>query len=172
MTGRDGGQRGSEAVADIVYLIDELEQMVGESKRWPMGNRVMVAEDDFLSLVDQLREALPVEIKQAQRVLKERERIVGEAQDTAARIVQDAQQRAQILVSEHTVLAEAKHQGEEVLRKAEEQQQRTRGEMEVFLLQQLRAAENSLVQVMATMEGVVERSMNEINHAKEAIGQD
>ena len=101
MNDRGGTQQPSDSAADILYLVDQLEELVSLGKRVPMSRRVMVEEEDFLALVDQLRVALPNEIKQAQRVIKERERVIGEAQDEASRIVQSARERAEKIGRAH-----------------------------------------------------------------------
>src|SRR5215210_6186597 len=90
MHGDDVGDNGDDETVDILYLVDRLEELVGIGKRVPFSGRVMVEEEEFLALVDQLRVAVPNEIKQAQRVIRERERIVGEAQTEAARILDAA----------------------------------------------------------------------------------
>src|SRR5918994_1029146 len=86
--------------ADILYLVDRLEELVSMGKRVPLSSRVMVEEEEFLALVDQLRVAVPNEIKQAQRVIKERERIIGEAQEEAGKILNGAKEKADDIVSQ------------------------------------------------------------------------
>jgi vacuolar-type H+-ATPase subunit H len=162
----------SSGSADILYLVDRLEELVSIGKRVPFSARVMVEEDEFLALVDQLRVAVPNEIKQAQRVIKERERIIGEAQEEGNRIVLRAQDQAEILVAQTTILAEARQRAEDVLRRAEEEHQRTRGEIDVYVLQQLQLVEAAVRRGMAVMEDAVEQTLEGINAAKEAIAED
>jgi vacuolar-type H+-ATPase subunit H len=170
MSNRGGGmQHPNDSAADILYLVDQLEELVGVGKRVPLSNRVMVEEGDFLSLVDQLRVALPIEIKQAQRVIKDRERIIGEAQDEAARIVQDARAHAEKMVSQNVILKEARQRGEEILIQAEEQAQRTRGEMDVFVLEQIQLVVDAVRRGMAVMEDSVERTLETMEDAREAV---
>lgn len=157
--------------ADILYLVDQLEELVSYSKRVPMSQRVMVDENEFLSLVEQLRLALPNEIRQAQRVIKERERIVGEAQDEVLRIVNTARGQAEQLVSQHAILAQAKQHGEELLRQAEEEEQRTRGEMDVFVVEQLELVETAVRRGMAVIEGAVEQTLNTVQDARNHVGK-
>lgn len=171
MNDRHGMQQPADSAADILYLVDQLEELVSIGKRVPMSRRVMVEEEDFLALVDQLRVALPNEIRQAQRVIKERERVIGEAQDEASRIVQRAQQRAEQLVSQHAIMSEAKQRGEEILRQAEEEQQRTRGELDVFVLEQLQLVEAAVRRGMAVMEDAVEQTIDTVEHARDAVGK-
>ncbi|SRR5690554_5243950 len=159
-----------ESAPELVYNIDQLEDLVSNGKRLPMSHKVMVDEDEFIQLLDDVRSSIPVEIREAQRLLKERERLLGEAQEQAARIVNDAQRRASVLVSEHTVLAEAKQVAEEELRKAEKIRQEEQGRMEVYFLQQIAAVRNAMLATMGDMEETVERSLEALSQAESAIG--
>lgn len=165
-------QNEQESASDILYSIDQLEDLVSNGKRVPMSRKVMVEEDEFIHLLDEMRTNIPLEIRDAHRLLKERERLIGEAQDQAARIVEDAKSRAQLLVSKHTVLAEAKQLAEEELRVAERKRQEARGRMEVFFLQQLNAVRSATVSTMGNMEATVERSLDALEKAELAIGAD
>jgi hypothetical protein len=169
-------QRGVQNVqqdgtADILYLVDRLEELVGIGKRVPFSGRVMVEEEEFLALVDQLRVAVPNEIKQAQRVIRERERIVGEAQDEAVRIVQVARDRADALVSQHSIVNDARQMSEQILRDADEERQRARGEIDVFILEQLQLVEDAVRRGMAVMEDAVEKTIDEVASARDAVGR-
>lgn len=171
MTERGAPPVQQDGTADILYLVDRLEELVGIGKRVPFSARVMVEEEEFLALVDQLRVAVPNEIKQAQRVIKERERIVGEAQEEGARIVKVARDRADVLVSQSGILAEARQRSEEVLRQVEEERQRARGEIDVFIVEQLRLVEDAVRRGMAVMEDAVEQTLETLEGAREAVGK-
>lgn len=161
-----------ESAQELVYNIDQLEELLSSGKRVPMSHLVMVDEGQFISLVEDMRATIPIEIRDAQRLLKERERLIGEAQEQATRIVNDAQRRASVLVSEHTILAEAKQHAEELLRAAEKRRQEEQGRMEVFFLQQLHAIRNAALSTMSNMEATVERSLSALADAESAIGGD
>lgn len=159
-----------ESASDLLWTIDQLEDLVSNGKRVPMSRKVMVEEDEFIRFLEDIRSNIPLEIRDAARLLKERERIIGEAQDQAMRIVNDAQRRAQVLVSEHTVLAEARQLAEEELRVAERKRQEAQGKMEVFFLQQISAIRNAMVSVMANMEATVDDNLEALAQAEAAIG--
>ncbi|MCO5215832.1 MAG: ATP synthase F0 subunit B [Thermomicrobiales bacterium] len=161
-----------ESTPDLVYNIDQLEYLVSSGKRVPMSRMVIVDEDEFMGLLDDIRANIPMEIRDAQRLLKERERIVGEAQEEALRIVNDAQRRAQVLVGEHTIMAEAKQHAEELLRQAEKARQEEKGRMQVYFLQQIAAIRAAAITTMGTMEATVERSLDALDDAQAAIEQD
>jgi hypothetical protein len=95
----DDGAPGDDDAGEILYLVDQLEELVGVGKRVPFSGKVMVEEEIFLGLIDQLRVAVPNEIKQAQRVIRERERIIAEAQEEASKILETAKKRVAYLIS-------------------------------------------------------------------------
>ncbi|MBA2247424.1 MAG: ATPase [Chloroflexia bacterium] len=170
MTDRVAPPLQQDGTTDFLYLLDQLEELVGVGKRVPFSGRVMVEEIEFLAMIDHLRVAVPNEIKAAQRVIKERERVIGEAQEEAARIVKVAGERAGALVSQSAVLAEARQKSEEMLRQAEEERQRARGEIEVFIGEQIALAEDAVRRGMAVMEAAVEQTLETMDTAKDAIG--
>lgn len=161
---QDGG-------VDMLYLLDRLEELVSLGKRVPFSTRVMVEEEEFLALVDQLRVAIPNEIKQAQRVIKERERIIGEAQDDAADIVDRAHEEAERMVSQSALLADAKQRGEEILRRAEEEQQRTRGELDVYVLQQAQLVEDAVQRSLSLIQDAADETLDSIADLKAQVTQ-
>ena len=166
---RDAAPIHPSGSADIIYLLDRLEDLFSLGKRVPFSARVMVEEEDFIRLVEELRAAVPNEIKQAQRVIKDRERIIGEAQEEANRIVNRAHDQSDMLVAQTTILAEARQQSEELLRRAEEERQRARGEIDVFVLEQLELVESAVRRGMALMEDAVEQTIDTIAEARDAI---
>ena len=155
---------------DLMWNIDQLEGMVSNGKRVPMSRKVMVDEDEFIELLDDIRSNIPMEIRDAQRLLKQREQLIGEAQEEARRIVNDAQRRAQVLVSEHTILAEAQQHAEEVLRRADIERQEAQGRMEVYFINQIEAIRKAAFAVMGDMEDTVEKALTALEQAENAIG--
>ena len=61
---------------DILQLIDRLEELFNESKNVPFTKNVMVDEDRMLDIIDQMRIAIPEEVKKAQQLLGQRDRIL------------------------------------------------------------------------------------------------
>jgi len=53
----------------------------------PLVNQLMVKEADILSIIDQMRTSIPDEIKQARRILQDKERILAQAQADASKLM-------------------------------------------------------------------------------------
>ena len=62
---------------DILHLVDRLEELFNESRPIPLTHNVIVDEDRMLDLIDQMRVAIPEEVKKAQQVLSQRDRIMA-----------------------------------------------------------------------------------------------
>jgi hypothetical protein len=167
----DGGDPNEDGTVDILYLVDRLEELVGVGKRVPFSGRVMVEEEQFLALVDQLRIAVPNEIKQAQRVIREREHIIAEAQDEAARILDAAKKRAEYFVSQEGILNEARQQAEVILAQAEEKRKRALGEIDVYAIDQFNQVEDALREGLAIIDRAVRDTVSALNDARDNVGK-
>ena len=60
---------------DILQLIDRLEELFNAAKAVPFTHNVVVDEDRMLELIDQMRIAIPEEVKKAQQLLGQREEV-------------------------------------------------------------------------------------------------
>jgi hypothetical protein len=167
----DDGDPTEDGPVDILYLVDRLEELVGVGKRVPFSGRVMVEEEQFLALIDQLRIAVPNEIKAAQRVIRERERIVAEAQETASRIIDGAQKKAEYLLSQDGLLNEARQQSEQILALAEEKRKRSLGEIDVYAIDQFNKIEDALRDGLAIIDHAVRETVASLNEARENVGR-
>lgn len=156
---------------DVLVLLDRLEELVGVGRRLPFGSRVMVEEEEFLGLLDQIRAAVPREIRQAQRVVEERSDIITAAQQEAAKILDTARNQAEYIISQQGMLNEARQRSEELLRHVEQEQRRSMGQIDEYALKQIaqveQAVEDGLNQVMDALR---EASAN-LERARRHVGQ-
>ncbi len=164
-------QPSDDGTAEILYLLDQLEELVGTSKRVPFSTKIMVEEDLFLDLVEQLRIAIPNEVKQAQRVVRDRERIIAEAQQEAGRIVDTARSRAEHLISQDSITNEARVRAEDLLEQIEEKRKRDKGEIEVYALEQFSIVEQSLRDIAEMLDRSLEEVTSDLNRARDSIGR-
>lgn len=99
-------------------MLDRLEDVLAQATKVPLTGKVLLDPDDLLSLVDEMRELLPQEIRDANRVARDRENILGEAREVAETTVREAQSLAARLTAEHSVSQEAQRQAEELIDQA------------------------------------------------------
>lgn len=99
-------------------LFDEFLDLVSNARRVPLMDKIMLDENDLLNIIDDLKEAIPREIKSANQVLEEQKNIVDKAYADADRIVQQAKEEAERIVSVAQAEADAKVQQEEIVKQA------------------------------------------------------
>src|ERR671916_655707 len=75
---------------DILYLLNQLEEVLGASSKLPLTSRVIVDEQEILDIIDQIRVSIPDEIKAASRVTAEREQLLADARAEADRLIREA----------------------------------------------------------------------------------
>jgi len=106
----------SEGVAtDIIFLVERLESMVATGKKLPLTNNVVLDQASVLELIDQLRVAVPEEVRQAKRVTEEATRIADRARDDAEAVVARAQEQAARMLEERELVKLAQQRAGEIL---------------------------------------------------------
>lgn len=129
---------------DILQLIDRLEELFNESKTIPLTRNVMVDEDRMLDIIDQMRIAIPEEVKKAQQLLGQRDRVLAQAQEEANRTLDLARQKADQLVAKDMVVVEAQRRAEQILAQARGDAEGVRADADDYVINSLRQLEAEL----------------------------
>jgi vacuolar-type H+-ATPase subunit H len=132
---------------DILQLIDRLEELFNESKNIPLTRNVMVDEDRMLDIIDQMRIAIPEEVKKAQQLLGQRDRVLAQAQEEANRTLELARQKADQLVTKDMVAQEAARRAEQIIAQSRAEAENIRGDADDYAL-------NSLTQLQDELERI------------------
>src|SRR6202049_575849 len=106
---------------DILYLVDRLENLIASSHRIPLTKQIRIKEVDILNIVDQMRTSIPDEIKQARRVIQEKERILAQAQADASTLLAKAREETERAMNREGLLRAAEARSQELVRQAEDQ---------------------------------------------------
>lgn len=131
-------RRGQGArTIDLDYLIDRLEELLDRATRIPYTSRVLLDEDEYLRLIDQMRISVPQEIKNARQIEADREARLAAAQEQGEAIIAAAREKAEALTSEHRILEEASRRSDEVLAQAYEEGNAIRSDADAYALEVL-----------------------------------
>ncbi len=104
---------------DLLHLVDRLEELVAAAQKMPIGNRAIVDRRRLLDVVDQMRIAVPQEVREAQDMIDRRDELLRQAEEDAKVIIARAEQRAMRMVEEHEVTVAARSRAEEIARQTE-----------------------------------------------------
>lgn len=144
---------------DIQHLVDRLEDLIDEGRHMPFSKFTMIDEERALEIIDQMRISIPEEIEKAARVLSQRDRILAQANEEAARIIQAArEQGVQLLDREATVQA-AQSRAANVIEQAKQDAESVTQEADQYVLDTLARLEQQLSKAL----NVVRNGMNEVN---------
>ena len=106
---------------DINRLIDMLYERIEDAKSPALKpNMSIVERDEMLDLLDELRAAMPVEVKRAQELLAARDKFVEDAKRDVERMMRQAELEAKTKVSDSEVLYAAKEKACQIIARAED----------------------------------------------------
>ncbi len=142
---------------DILHLVDRLEELVMEGRGIPFSGRVVLDEERFLDIVDQMRVTIPEEIKKAKRIQQERERIIAQANEEAGRIVSLSQEEADKLVSGHEIAQAVEARAAVVLERAQNEAAQIRKEADEYVMEVLSQLEYQLDGLLTTVRNGLRR---------------
>ena len=106
---------------DILHLVDRLEELFNESKPIWFTHSVIVDEDRMLDLIDQMRITIPEEIKKAQQLLAQRDRVLAQAQEEANRTIALAREKSEKLVDKDPTTLAAQVRAEQIISQARQE---------------------------------------------------
>jgi len=136
---------------DILHLVDRLETLLNKSWRLPLTSNVVIQEDAFLDVVDQMRISIPEEVKQARRISAERERLLEQTQEEADRIVALAKEQADNLASGHETVKVAQAQADEIIAQAHHSAETIKADADVYVMEVLSNLEEQLMILLTTV---------------------
>jgi cell division septum initiation protein DivIVA len=115
----------------------------------PLTGNVMVARDAILDLIDQLRVAIPEEVRAAKRINSEGERILEKAQEEASRILSRAQEQAAFLIEERGLTEAAEAESRRIVDEATSTAEEIRRGADAYAGQVLHDLESEALKVLA-----------------------
>lgn len=145
---------------EIYRILDELEHELEEAARIPLTNKVVIQEDNIYKYIDQLRANLPEDIRQAQWIRKERQRILDDAENEAKSIIEKAKGRVEDLASETEIFKLAEQNGQEIIKKAKIQAQEIS-----------QGAFSYADDIMSKLQGQLEKHLSSIKEGRQQIKQ-
>jgi hypothetical protein len=153
--------RFKETTMDILHLVDRLEALVNEGRRLPLSNKVMVDEQKIWDVIDQMRIAIPEEVKRAKRTNQERDRILAQAHEEASRIVELSREEAAKQANEHEVARAAELRAGTIMERARGEAESLRADADEYVLQTLDRLGQDLERALGEVRNGVNRVRQE-----------
>jgi uncharacterized NAD(P)/FAD-binding protein YdhS len=143
---------------DILHLVDRLEELLNTSRPFPFTRNVIVDEEKILDIIDQMRVAVPEEIKKAQEVLANKERVSAKAQEEANRTLAIAREKSDQLLERDAIVMAAQNKADAVMQAANAEAERVRTE-----------ADQYVVDTLSHLEVELDRYINQVRNGIRAV---
>ncbi len=141
----------------IYRVIDKLETYVREGTWVPLGYRIL-SEERLVEYIEKMRSTLPEEVGRAKVIATNKDRIVRDAQEKAQQIVTEAVAQKNELVEQQDVVRVARTTADVVLREAEEKARRIRAGADAYA-----------AQVLAELEARLATALGSVQKGREAL---
>lgn len=133
---------------DILHLVDRLEELLNQGRALWFTHNVIIDEERMLDIIDQMRVAVPDEIKKSQQLLSQRDRILAQAQEEANRTIVIAREKSDQLVERDAIVQAAQSRADQVMEQAHIEAKKTRREADEYVLESLTRLEVELDRIL------------------------
>lgn len=147
---------------DILHLVDRLEELFNKSHAIPLTHNVIVDEDKFLDIIDQMRISIPEEVKKAQEVYTKKDRFMAQAQEEANRTLQLARDKANELVDKEMLVQDSKRRADQILDQAHAEADNIKAGADAY-------AQESLMNLQQAMEQLLTQVRNGVHLLEEKL---
>jgi len=146
---------------DILHLIDRLEEILDEARALPFTRSVIVDEEKVLDLIDQMRVAIPEEVKKSQTLLAQRDRLLAQAQEEANRTLAIAREKSELLVSRDAIVQAAQARAEQIVAQARLDIESTRQDADLYVVDTLTRLEIELERALTQVRNGIQTLQKE-----------
>lgn len=145
---------------DIQHLVDRLEDLIDEGRHMPFSKFTLIDEERALEIIDQMRISIPEEIEKASRIIGQRDRVLAQANEEAARILQLARQKSEQMVNETDDVKRAQERANHIIEQSHIEAANITAE-----------ADQYVKDVLSRLEQTLLRSINEVRNGLSQLSE-
>ncbi|MFI8929846.1 cell division initiation protein [Streptomyces sp. NPDC053474] len=143
---------------DVQKKIDEIAEAVGSAKSMPMSASCVVNRAQLLSMLEEVRQALPGSLAQAQELIGGREQLVERARQEADRIIESAHAERGSLISDTEVARRSQGEADRIVTEARREAEEIRAEADDYVDSKL-----------ANFEVVLTKTLGSVGRGREKL---
>lgn len=148
----------------MLDYLDMLEDLIEGGKAMPFSSKVSLDKDQIFDLLADMRLNLPNEIRQAQKIIDDHDRIINDSKSKATAIIREAEERAQEMVYEHEIYKRAEEEARDLIEETRRSVREMRSSTMEYADEILSGTEEHIREAMA--------NMNLLNRAiEDSLGQ-
>lgn len=137
---------------DVQKKLDEIVEAVGAARSMPMSASCVVNRAELLAMLEEVRQALPGSLAQAQELLGGQEQFAEQARQEAERIVEAARAQRATLISETEVVRQSQAEADRILSEARREAEEVRAEADDYVDSKLANFEVVLTKTIGSVD--------------------
>ncbi|CAL9571150.1 cell division initiation protein [Streptomyces sp. enrichment culture] len=143
---------------DVQKKLDEIVAAVSSARSMPMSASCVVNRAELLSMLEELRAALPDSLAEAQELIGDREHMVERARQEAERIIEQAHAERGSLISDTEVARRSQAEADRILTEARQEAEEIRAEADDYVDSKL-----------ANFEVVLTKTLGSVGRGREKL---
>ncbi|MFE1962071.1 ATP synthase F0 subunit B [Streptomyces sp. NPDC059479] len=137
---------------DVQKKLDEIVDTVGSARSMPMSASCVVNRAELLAMLEEVREALPSSLAQAQELLGGHEQLAEQARQEADRIIAAAHAQRTALISDTAVARQSQDEAARILDEARREAEEIRAEADDYVDSKLANFEVVLTKTIGSVD--------------------
>ncbi len=154
---------------DIYALIDKLDELISSGIWMPGTGRFLIDRDKLTAVSSQIREAVPVDLKEAQELLQMRDRVINQAMTEANRIKDAADEDARMRVAESELTRDAQAQADAMVLDAQSRAERMLAEAEAQARVRVEGADGYARETLEQLAEDLSETLNTVKRGLETL---
>lgn len=144
---------------DLESILEQMEGLIDNAGHVPLTGKVLLDADRMYDLIDRLRGSIPEGMQQAQRVMRERDRILAQAREEAEAVIKEAQAYAEKLTRESAIAQRAEEEAGRIVDEARRQSREIK-----------MAAREYAGDILQKLEGNLQKALVVVRQGLEELG--
>jgi hypothetical protein len=143
----------------LEHLFGQLEDLILNSPKVPLTNKIIIDEDRLIDLIDHIRADLPSEFRHAQEICAQREGILQEAQREAEAVKVNAERLQKQMLTETEIYRLGQQEADRLIREAH-----------IQIHEQQQQADHYADEVLAELESKIGKALATIKNGRQYLG--
>ena len=135
----------------------------------PGTGRFLIDRDKLSGVSNQLRESVPVDLREAQELLQMRDRVINQALTEANRVKSAADEDAKMRVAESEVTRDAQNQADMMILEAQSRAERVLSEAQAKASARIEGADSYALETLQQLEEDLTETVNTVRRGLESL---
>ncbi|MBU6352893.1 MAG: hypothetical protein KJS67_02515 [Actinomycetales bacterium] len=143
---------------EALEKLESVITMVTEARSVPLSASCVVHRNEMLTILDEIKAALPQDFASAQALLSSREEIIEEGRQSAEKLIAHAREEVARMVEQTSIVAAAREESSRLVDEAHAQVEKERSDVDAYIDSRL-----------ATLEVILKKTLEAVNRGRERL---